>query len=105
MGVCAISPALILSWCKIIKLPLDDDAMTRTPFACLAVYLLILAFSNWPAVFVLALSEDGFDNNDPRAQKAELMGLPARMHAAHNNTVEGLGVYLAGIFSAVHLQL
>ena len=103
-AVCAVAPALIVAWCKTISLPLDDGQLARTPFVCLIVYMLLLAFSNWPAVFWMAL-HGGFDNADPRAAKAKLDGLPARMHAAHSNTVEGLPVFLAGIFPAVHLRL
>ena len=105
VAVCAIAHALIVAWCKSVTLPLRDDHFARVPFVSLIAYLLLFAFSNWPAVFYMALSFGGFDNEHPRAQKARLVGLPARMNAAHNNTVEGLAVFLAGVFPAVHLRL
>jgi uncharacterized MAPEG superfamily protein len=106
--VSAASPLLVILWCMMTAAgkspilafalrPLQD--VDRSPFFCLLVYLLIMAFSNWVANFWMA-SHTRFDNKHPRAAKAELTGLPHRMVAAHENAIEGLPQLLAGLYAA-----
>lgn len=41
-----------------------------------------------------------FDNNDPRAWLAKQTGVPARAHAAQQNSWEALVIFAAGVLSA-----
>ena len=84
----------------------DEEAqlIAKGPFYCLLAHVMLFMFSNLPCVFWCA-AHGGWDNAEPRTMKAALSGLPARMHAAHANTMECLPVFLTSIYCAHCLQL
>ena len=84
----------------------DEEAqlIAKVPFYCLLAHVMLFMFSNLPCVFWCA-AHGGWDNAEPRTMKAALSGLPARMHAAHANTMECLPVFLTSIYCAHCLQL
>lgn len=42
-----------------------------------------------------------FDNRNPRSWQAKLEGLPARAHAAHQNSFEAFPLFAAAVFTAL----
>ena len=108
LAICVVAPALVRVWCKNVTLPLDTSTEELTPFICLIAYLLLFELTAFPPVLYEALTAKGFDNKEPRlanANRLDQVGLPGRMVAVQRNMVEGMPIYLAGMFSAVHLQL
>lgn len=64
--------------------------------------LISVALIYIPRIFVAraqAQQPEGYDNAHPRAQQAKLTGVAARAHAAHQNAVEALGPFAAGVLA------
>jgi len=77
--------------------PLETE---KIPFFALLCYVCLFIITNITTVITSALFNVDYNNNDPRAQKAAYTGVVGRLHAAHMNTVEGLPVFLAGLYAS-----
>ena len=84
----------------------EEVLIAKVPYVCMMAHVMLFMFSNLPAVFWCARNHaEGWDNANPRAMTARLTGLPARMHAAHTNTMECLPVFATSIYCAHGLRL
>jgi len=98
-----------------------EVAAADVPFVTMTAYVPLVMVTNLITVFYVLLGEGkAYDNSDSRSQKAKFKGLKARvsaaarvlhvvpklerkplqMVAAHNNTLEGVGILLSGLFVA-----
>jgi uncharacterized MAPEG superfamily protein len=73
-----------------------------------AAYWCILAAALLPLLFTAiakGLGRRDFDNAAPREFQARLVGLPARAHWAHQNSIEAFAPFAAGVLVAEQLQM
>lgn len=95
----------------LLRLVPSGVAYEQVPFCCLGVYFCL--FQLTAAIGRLAANTfiGAFDNKQPRSMKARVLAstdhaplrgwsLTARMLSAHANTVEGLPIFLAGVYAA-----
>ena len=67
--------------------------------ACILPYL-----AKIPMAIMMQKQPDGYDNNHPRAQAANLIGFGARAFAAHNNSFEALIIFAIAVFTVIVTQ-
>jgi len=88
----------------------------KVPFACLGIYFILFQLTAAIGRLATCTFIGKYDNKQPRSMNARVLAgtvnaplrgwsLTARMHSAHLNTVEGLPIFLAGIYAAREMEM
>ena len=72
---------------------------------CLFIAALLHVLSKMPLAKAQNECEQGYDNNNPRAQQDSLQGWGQRALAAHENQIESFPLFAAGVLVALFMQV
>ncbi len=75
--------------------------LASLPYVALGIMVLLIIAPRLVVGREMAKLAGGYDNHDPRAQQAQLVGLGKRALNAHHNAIEALPPFGLGLLAAI----